>query len=46
MGFLSRIRRLISGQHIPVGGIEVFSPLSGDIVPIEEVPDVIFAEKI
>lgn len=40
------MRRYISGQTNPRGGIEVFSPISGDIVPIEEVPDVVFAEKI
>ncbi len=46
MGFLSRIRRLMSGQTNPVGGIEVFAPVSGELVAIEKVPDVVFAEKI
>ncbi|WP_144208402.1 PTS glucose transporter subunit IIA [Shewanella donghaensis] len=46
MGFLSRIRRLISGQPPLTGGIEVFAPISGDLVEIEQVPDVVFAEKI
>ncbi|ABV37025.1 PTS system, glucose subfamily, IIA subunit [Shewanella sediminis HAW-EB3] len=46
MGFLSRIRRLMSGQTNLVGGIDVFAPVSGDIVAIEKVPDVVFAEKI
>lgn len=46
MGFLSRIRRLVSGQpHLAVG-IMVYAPVSGDIVAIEKVPDVVFAEKI
>lgn len=46
MGFLSRIRRLVSGQPNLVGGIQVYAPVSGEIVAIEKVPDVVFAEKI
>lgn len=46
MGFLSRIRRLVSGQPHLAGGIMVYAPVSGDIVAIEKVPDVVFAEKI
>ncbi|MBB1382494.1 PTS glucose transporter subunit IIA [Shewanella sp. SR41-2] len=46
MGFLSRIRRLISGQPPLTGGIAIYAPVSGDIVAIEKVPDVVFAEKI
>jgi len=46
MGFLSRIRRLISGQPSLAGGIMVYAPVSGDIVAIEKVPDIVFAEKI
>lgn len=46
MGFLSRIRRLITGQPQISGGIAIYAPVSGDIVPIENVPDVVFAEKI
>ncbi|MCL1089725.1 PTS glucose transporter subunit IIA [Shewanella profunda] len=46
MGFLSRIRRLVSGQTYLAGGIMVYAPVSGDIVAIEKVPDVVFAEKI
>ncbi|UJF20995.1 PTS glucose transporter subunit IIA [Shewanella sp. OMA3-2] len=46
MGFLSRIRRLISGQTELTGGIAILAPVSGQIVPIEKVPDVVFAEKI
>ncbi|MCG9696767.1 PTS glucose transporter subunit IIA [Shewanella sp. Isolate11] len=46
MGFLSRIRRLISGQPPVTGGIDILAPVSGEIVAIEKVPDVVFAEKI
>lgn len=46
MGFLSRIRRMVSGQPNIEGGIKVYAPISGDIIAIEKVPDVVFAEKI
>ena len=46
MGFLSRIRRLVSGQPQLAGGIMVYAPVNGEIVAIEKVPDVGFAEKI
>ncbi|ASF14177.1 PTS glucose transporter subunit IIA [Shewanella xiamenensis] len=46
MGFLSRIRRLVSGQPQLAGGIMVYAPVNGEIVAIEKVPDVVFAEKI
>lgn len=46
MGFLSRIRRMVSGHPNIEGGIKVYAPISGDIVAIEKVPDVVFAEKI
>ncbi|QSX35660.1 PTS glucose transporter subunit IIA [Shewanella sedimentimangrovi] len=46
MGFFSRIRRLISGQPNLEGGIAILAPVSGEIFPIEKVPDVVFAEKI
>ena len=46
MGFFSRIRRMIS-SHPPVeGGIEILAPISGELVPLEQVPDKVFAEKI
>lgn len=46
MGFLSRVRRLISGQPNIEGGIDIVAPVSGEIIAIEKVPDVVFAEKI
>lgn len=46
MGFLSRIRRMVSGQTELIGGIEILAPVSGQLVNIEDVPDVVFAEKI
>jgi sugar PTS system EIIA component len=46
MGFLSRIRRLVSHQEGMKGGIEIYAPVSGELVAIEKVPDPVFAEKI
>ncbi|QIR14715.1 PTS glucose transporter subunit IIA [Shewanella aestuarii] len=46
MGFLSRIRRLMSGQQELTGGIAILAPVSGEIIAIEKVPDVVFSEKI
>lgn len=46
MGFFSRIRRLISGAPTIEGGIAIHAPVTGEIYPIEKVPDVVFAEKI
>lgn len=46
MGFLSRIRRLVSGQSSIVGVVDVYAPVSGKIVAIEKVPDAVFSEKI
>ncbi len=37
---------MVSGQPNIEGGIKVYAPISGDIVAIEKVPDVVFAEKI
>lgn len=46
MGFLSRIRRLVSGQTQLAGGIMVYAPVSGDIVAIEKVPDVVLRRRL
>ena len=46
MGFLSRIRRLISGQTDIAGIVNVYAPVSGKIVAVEKVPDAVFSEKI
>ncbi|ACJ29428.1 Sugar-specific permease, EIIA 1 domain protein [Shewanella piezotolerans WP3] len=46
MGFLSRIRRLVSGQTDIAGSVNVYAPVSGKIVAIEKVPDAVFSEKI
>lgn len=46
MGFLSRIKRLVSGQTTRIGNVDIYAPISGKIVDIETVPDPVFSEKI
>ncbi|MDS1348053.1 PTS glucose transporter subunit IIA [Planktothrix agardhii] len=46
MGLFDKLKTLVSDDSSDTRGIEIFAPLSGEIVPIEDVPDVVFAEKI
>ena len=48
MGFFDFLKKMVSSDNsaADTAGIEIFAPLSGEIVPIEDVPDVVFAEKI
>lgn len=46
MGLFDKLKKLVSDENTSESGIEIVAPLSGEIVPIEEVPDVVFAEKI
>ncbi|WMC11353.1 PTS glucose transporter subunit IIA [Oceanimonas pelagia] len=46
MGLFDKLKKMVSDDTNEANLIEVFAPLSGEIVPLEEVPDVVFAEKI
>ncbi|WP_026959232.1 PTS glucose transporter subunit IIA [Aliagarivorans taiwanensis] len=46
MGLFDKFKKMISDDGANAAGIEIIAPLSGEIVAIEEVPDVVFAEKI
>ncbi|MGL5007224.1 MAG: PTS glucose transporter subunit IIA [Plesiomonas sp.] len=46
MGLFDKLKKLVSDDSHDTGYIEIFAPLSGEIVNIEDVPDVVFAEKI
>ena len=46
MGFLDNIKKMFSDDNSNTNVIEIIAPLSGEIVNIEDVPDVVFAEKI
>jgi len=46
MAFLGSLKKVVSGSKVAGKVIDIVAPLSGDIVAIEDVPDVVFAEKI
>ncbi|MCV5681568.1 GH32 C-terminal domain-containing protein, partial [Escherichia coli] len=46
MGLLGRIKQLISENEKPAEVTRVMAPLSGEIVPLDTVPDAVFAGKI
>ncbi len=46
MGFFNSLKKAVSGNTTADKSIDIIAPLSGEIVAIEEVPDVVFAEKI
>lgn len=46
MGMFDELKNLVTDDSSNSTVIEIFAPLSGEIVPIEDVPDVVFAEKI
>lgn len=45
MSLFDRLKTLATDKG-DTWDIEIFAPLSGQIVPIEDVPDVVFAEKV
>ena len=46
MGLLGRIKQLISENEKPAEVTRVMAPLSGEIVPLDTVPDAVFAGKM
>lgn len=46
MGFFDSLKKAISGNAPVNKTIDIIAPLSGEIIAIEDVPDVVFAEKI
>ena len=46
MGLFDKLKSLVSDDKKDSGTIDIVAPLSGEIVNIEDVPDVVFAEKI
>lgn len=46
MGFLNSLKKAISNNTATDKTIDIVAPLTGEIVAIEDVPDVVFAEKI
>lgn len=46
MDLFDKLKSLIADNKKNMGSIKIVAPLSGEIVNIEDVPDVVFAEKI
>ena len=46
MGLFDSIKKMFGDDNHAATVIEIIAPLSGEIVNIEDVPDVVFAEKI
>ncbi|MFP3029214.1 MAG: PTS glucose transporter subunit IIA [Arsenophonus sp.] len=46
MGLFNKLKSLVSDDKNSIDNIDIIAPISGEIVNIEDVPDVVFAEKI
>ncbi|MDA9556261.1 PTS glucose transporter subunit IIA [Vibrio sp.] len=46
MGLFDKLKKFVSDDSADAAAINIIAPLSGEIVNIEDVPDVVFAEKI
>ncbi|SET04447.1 PTS glucose transporter subunit IIA [Thorsellia anophelis] len=46
MGIFDKIKSLMSDDKTESAHIDIYSPMTGEIVNIEDVPDVVFAEKV
>ena len=46
MGFFDSLKKAVTGTTPTENTIDIVAPISGEIVAIEDVPDVVFAEKI
>jgi len=46
MGFFDSLKKAVTGSPQVADTIDIIAPISGEIVPIEDVPDIVFAEKI
>lgn len=46
MGLFNKLKKMVSDDVADTSNITIFAPLSGELVAIEDVPDVVFAEKI
>ncbi|CAM3576205.1 MULTISPECIES: PTS glucose transporter subunit IIA [Vibrio] len=46
MGLFDKLKKLVSDDSADTGAVDIIAPLSGEIINIEDVPDVVFAEKI
>lgn len=45
MGLFDKLKKLVSDDSANAGAIDIIAPLSGEIVNIEDVPDVVSLRK-
>lgn len=46
MSLFNKLKRMVSDESANQASITLLAPLSGELVALEDVPDVVFAEKI
>ncbi|ART79920.1 PTS glucose transporter subunit IIA [Oceanisphaera avium] len=46
MSLFNKLKRMVVDESAKVVDLVLLAPLSGEVVPLAEVPDVVFAEKI
>ncbi len=47
MGWIiNKLKGLVGGGSIDGNGIKIVAPLTGDVIPLDDVPDVVFSEKL
>ena len=45
-GVFAKVKDILGGRGAEASGFKVLAPLSGDVIPLEDVPDVVFSEKL
>ncbi len=45
-GIIDKIRGLFGSKDAENDGLKILAPLTGDVIPLEDVPDVVFSERL
>ena len=43
---INKLKHLIKEPKLDSNGFMIYAPISGEVIPITDVPDVVFSEKI
>ncbi len=46
LGLLNKVKGILKQHGVDGKGYPVYAPISGEVIPLDDVPDVIFSEKI
>ncbi|MGN1356468.1 MAG: glucose PTS transporter subunit IIA [Succinivibrionaceae bacterium] len=46
LGLLGRLKNLLGHHGLDRKGFPIYAPISGEVIPLDDVPDVIFSERI